>query len=188
MTKDQIWGTHKMVEKKIGEKVIQLVMGDITDMEVEAFAFDITADASLGSGYGSAIATRGGKVIQEELDAIGSCPTGEAIVTTAGKLKASHIIHLNGPKFFEPETEQKLAQATRSALARADEKGIKQLAFPPVGTGIYQVDLGLCARVMVDTVTEHLQRDTSLDEVVFVALDPREFKPLQAKIEGGAAK
>jgi len=177
-----------MVQKKIGDRVIRLVMGDITDLEVEAFVFDITEDAKLGSGYGSAIATRGGKVIQEELDAIGSCPTGEAIVTTAGKLKASHIVHLNGPKFHEEETEQKLARATLSALERAREKGIKQLAFPPVGTGIYQVDLGLCARVMVDTVSEHLQQDTCLEEVLFVALDPREFNPLQAKIEGGAGK
>ena len=59
-----------MVERRIGNKVIRLVRGDITDMEVEAFAFDITADCQLGSGYGGAIAQRGGKAVQEELNSM----------------------------------------------------------------------------------------------------------------------
>ena len=175
-----------MVVKKIGDKVIRLVMGDITDMEVDAFVYDITADAKLGSGYGSAITTRGGKVVQEELDAIGSCPTGEAITTTAGKLKAGRIIHVNGPKFHEPGTEDKLRQTTVAALQLAEKNGITQLAFPPVGTGLYQVPLAVCARVMIDTVTEHLANNSSVEEVIFVALDRREFEPLAAVLQGGA--
>jgi O-acetyl-ADP-ribose deacetylase (regulator of RNase III) len=176
----------EMVEKKIGKKVIRLVEGDITDMEVEAFVFDITEDVKLGTGYGGAITIRGGKTIQEELDGIGSCPKGEAIITKAGKMKAKHIIHLNGPKFYEEDEEKKLRKATKNALKRADENKIKQLAFPPVGTGLYQIDLKLCANVMVDTVAKHLKGKTALEEVLFVALDPREYEPLKAKIQGGA--
>ncbi len=175
-----------MVEKRIGDKVIRLVEGDITDMDVEAFVFDITEDVKLGTGYGGAITIRGGKAIQEELDAIGSCPKGEAIITGAGKMKAKHIIHLNGPKFFEEDEEGKLRRATKNALKRADENHIKQLAFPPVGTGLYQVDLKLCADVMIDTVSKHLRGKTGLKEVLFVALDTREREPLKAKIQGGA--
>ena len=175
-----------MTEKKVGDRVIRLVEGDITDMDVEAFVYDITENAKLGSGYGAAIAQRGGKVIQNELNAIGSCATGDAIHTSAGEMKAKHIIHVNGPKFFEPGTEEKLQKATRSALKLADEKGITQLAFPPVGTGLYQVPLDVCARVMVDTVVEYLKGQTALKEVLFVGLDTREMKPLKAKIEGGA--
>jgi len=174
-----------MAEKKIGDKVIRLVRGDITNLEVEAFVYDITVDAKLGTGYGGAISQRGGPTIQKELSEIGSCPTGEAIVTSAGTMKAKHIIHVNGPKFFEPDTEGKLRRTTQAALQRAEEKGIRQLAFPPVGTGLYQVPLDLCARVMVDTVEEHLKRGGGLKEVLFVALDTREFKPLQTKIQGG---
>jgi O-acetyl-ADP-ribose deacetylase (regulator of RNase III) len=175
-----------MAEKKIGDKVIRLVRGDITNLEVEAFVYDITADAKLGTGYGGAISQRGGPTIQKELSEIGSCPTGEAIITSAGKMKAKHIIHVNGPKFFEPDTEGILRRATQAALQRAEEKGITQLAFPPVGTGLYQVPLDLCARVMVDTVEEHLKRGGGLNEVLFVALDTREFKPFEAKITGVA--
>lgn len=175
-----------MTEKRIGDKTMRLVRGDITDLEVDAFVYDITADAQIGSGYGGAIAQRGGPTVQQELDAIGSCPTGEAIVTSAGKMKAKHIIHVNGPKFHEPDTAAILRRATQAALQRAEDTGIGQLAFPPVGTGLYQVPLDLCAQVMMDTVEEHLKGDGNVAEVLFVALDTREFEPLQAKIEAGA--
>ena len=174
-----------MVEKKINNSKVRLIRGDITDIDVEAFVFDITSDVKLGTGYGSAIMARGGKKVQEELDTIGSCPTGEAIITSAGKMKAQHIIHLNGPKFHEPDQEGKLRSAVSAALKRAEEKQIKQVAFPPIGTGFYQVDLQMCVQVMVDTVSQHLQGNTGLDEVLFVALDTREYKPFEARIGQG---
>ena len=175
-----------MVEKQIGEKVLRLVRADITEIEVEAFVFDITEDVRLGSGFGGAIQQRGGVVIQKQLDEIGSCPTGEAVVTEAGILKADWIIHANGPKFREEDEEAKLRKTVKSALSRAEEKGVKRLAFPPLGTGLYQVPLDLCTRVMVDTISEHLANGSTLEEVLLVAPDNREFNPFKAKIEEGA--
>lgn len=175
-----------MVEKKVGDKVIRLVVGDITDIEIQAFVFDITEDAKLGSGYGGAITGRAGKVVQDALDEIGKVATGDAVITTAGKMKAEHIIHTNGPKFHEPDTEGKLSKAMASVLEVAESNDIKQLALPPIGTGMYQVPLDLCARVMVGAVSEHLKGDSKLDEVVFVALNSREYAPLEAAIQGGA--
>ena len=175
-----------MAEKKIGNKVLRLVRGDITDMEIEAFVFDITDDVKLGSGFGGAIQQRGGIVIQKQLDEIGSCPTGEAVVTEAGILKADWIIHANGPKFREEDEESKLRKTVQSALARAEEKGVKRLAFPPIGTGLYQVPLDLCSRVMVDTISAHLANGSTLEEVLIVAPDNREFNPFKAHIEEGA--
>ena len=173
------------VEKKIGSGAIRLLRGDITDMEVESFVYDIMEDAKLGTGYGGAITARGGKAVQDELDAIGSCPKGEAIITSAGRMKVKHIIHVNGPKFHEEDQEGKLISAVTNALKRADENNITQIAFPPIGTGFYQVDLNLCARVLVDTVSEHLKGNTSLKEVLLVALDTREYKPFEAKLGQG---
>ena len=175
-----------MAEKKIGNKVLRLVRADITDLDVEAFVFDITGDVKLGSGFGNAIQQRGGVAIQKQLDEIGSCPTGDAVVTEAGLLKAEWIIHANGPKFREEDEEGKLRKTVQSALARAEEKGIKRLAFPPMGTGLYQVPLDLCTRVMVETISQHLANGSTLDEVLIVAPDPREFNPFKARIEEGA--
>ena len=174
-----------MMERKVGERVIRLVGCDITDMEVDAFVYDLTADCKLGSGYGGAIAARGGKAVQDQLNAIGTLPTGEAVVTTGGNMKARFIIHVNGPKFHEPDTRGKLTRAVESALRRADEKGLAVLAFPPLGTGLYQVPLDLCASVLLDTVERHLKGPTSLEEVLFVAVDSREYKPWAAVLEGG---
>ena len=174
-----------MVEKKVGDRVIKLVRGDIRDLAVDACVYDLTADCKVGSGYGGAIATRGGKVVQDQLKAVGTLPTGEATVTTAGNMKAKFIIHVNGPKFHEPDTAGKLARTVESALRRADEKGLTAVAFPPIGTGLYQVPLDLCARVLLETVQKHLEGPTSLKVVLFDALDSREYKPLAAALEGG---
>ena len=174
-----------MVERRIGDKVLRLVRGDITDIEVEAFVFDITEDAKLGSGHGGAVQQRGGIVIQKELDEIGTVPTGQAVVTQAGILKADHIIHTNGPKFREEDEEGKLRSAVEAALRRAREHGIKRLAFPTIGTGLYQVPLDLCARVMVGAICTELADETSLEEVMIVAPDSRELVPFQTRIQEG---
>ena len=176
----------QMVERRIGDKVIRVVRDDITDMEVDAFVFDITEDLKLGSGHGSAIQQRGGVKIQEALDEIGHCPVGKAVITTGGLLKAKHIIHANGPKFCEPDEAGKLRQATEAALGHADRAGLTTLAFPPMGTGLYQVPVDLCARVMVETVVRHLEGETSLQEVLFVIPDSRERGAFEARIQEGA--
>ena len=177
---------EQMVERKIGDRVVRLVRDDITDMEVDAFVFDITEDAKLGSGHGSAIQQRGGVKIQEALDAIGSCPVGEAVITTGGLLKAKHIIHATGPKFCAPDEEGKLRRATRAALRLADENGIETLAFPPMGSGLYQVPVDLCARVMVDTVAAHLANSSKVREVLFAIPDSRERGAFEARLQEGA--
>ena len=174
-----------MVERTIGDKKLRMVRGDITEVEVDAFVFDITEDAKLGSGFGGAIQQRGGIVIQKELDEIGSVPTGDAVVTQAGILNAEYIIHVNGPKFREEDEKGKLERSVKSVLARAEEKGMKQVAFPPIGTGMYQVPMDLCANVMVDTISSHLANGSGLEEVLIVVQDPREITPFEAKFNEG---
>ena len=175
-----------MIEKRVGDKVMRLIKADITELEVEAFVHDITEDLKLGSGFGSAIQQRGGIIIQKELDEYGHLPVGEAVITQAGILKAEYIIHTNGPKFKEENEEGKLRSAVKSVLRVADEKGVKRLAIPPIGTGLYQVPMDLCVRVMVDTVAGHLENNTTLEEVLIVTMDEREYEPFKEAIEGGA--
>ena len=174
-----------MAAKKIGNKVLSLVVGDITAQELDAFVYDITEDCKLGSGYGGAIAGRAGRTVQLALDEQGSCKTGDAVITEAGKLKARFIIHTNGPKFHEPETEDKLRRAVQSCLSLADDNGLETIAFPPIGTGLYQVPLDACATIMLDTIRAHLEGDTPLKEVRLVALDSREYRPFEARFQGG---
>ncbi len=169
-----------MSEKKINDKSIRLVKGDITDTDVDAFIFDIKEDLKLGSGFGGAIALRGGPSVQEELNKLEKIGVGDAVITAAGKMKAKYIIHAVGPKFQEDNTSEKLRNATLNSLKRAEEKDdIEKIAFPPMGTGLYGVPLDLCADVMLKTVKEYLEGQTKLKEVIFVLFDTREYKPFE---------
>jgi O-acetyl-ADP-ribose deacetylase len=170
-------------EKKIKNSVIRLAKGDITDFEIECFVFYAQADLKLGSGYGSAIAMRGGPQIQKELDQLAPIKLGEAVISAAGGMKAKQIIHANGPKFQEEDLENKLRTTTENALKLADARGIKHVAFPPMGSGFYGVPLAVSARITIDTVKQHLEGKTGLEEVVFCLLDSREYGPFQTKLQ-----
>lgn len=171
-------------EKKVNERTIRLIKGDITDMEVEAFVFYARPDLKLGAGFGNAISVRGGPSIQKELDEL---PTpvdiGEAVVTDAGKLKAKYIIHAVGPEFQEEDTEEKLKRTVASSLKQAEDKGIQQLAVPLMGAGFYGVPMDTSAKITLVTIKDYLATDTNLKEVVVVALDNRELKPFKTQFE-----
>jgi len=152
-----------------------LIQGDLTALPVDAFVFYAREDLRLGSGFGTAIQSRGGDAVRKELEQIGRLRVGEAALTTAGAMKVGFIIHACGPKFQEPDMEAKLRQTMQAVLRLADAKGLKRIAFPPMGAGFYGVPLDLCARVMLETLREHLLGETELEEVTICVLDRREY-------------
>ena len=170
-------------ELKIKDSVMRLLKGDITDLDIEAFVFYAQPNLVLGSGYGGAIAARGGPKIQEELKPLGGISTGEAVVSSAGNMKARYIIHAVGPRFQEENTEEKLRKTVLSALQRAEEKQIQRLAFPAMGAGFYGVPLDLCSRVTLGTVKEFLEKSQTIKEVVFCLRDSREYKAFLDRLE-----
>jgi O-acetyl-ADP-ribose deacetylase (regulator of RNase III) len=173
----------KPIEKKLGKAIVRLQIGDLTALAVDGLVFYAQENLDLGAGYGRAIQTRGGAGIKGELDKIGSIKMGEAVVTTAGELEAKHVVHACGPKFHEPNTEKKLSDCMLSALRAADEKGLKTVAFPPMGTGFYGVPLEVCSSVMLNTIKAFLQGKTSLEEVLICVVDQREFDGFKGKVE-----
>lgn len=167
------------ISKKINNSVLRLEKGDITDMEFEAIGFYAQSNLELGSGFGNAISMRGGPTIKKELTSIGGLEAGKAVITKAGEMKAEFLVHAVGPKFQEENILQKLETTMTNALKIADEKGIKQLAFPPMGANFYGIPLPDCARIMVKTITEHLKGNCSLKEVTIVPMDNREYLPFE---------
>jgi O-acetyl-ADP-ribose deacetylase (regulator of RNase III) len=170
-------------EVRVGEKVIRLRNSDITDTEFECFVYYAEPKLKLGSGLGGAIAVRGGPQIQKTLDGMAPIGPCEAVITDAGELKAKYIIHANGPKFQEEDTESKLKTTVLNSLKLADQKGIKQIAFPAMGTGFYGIPLDRSAEVCLDTAKEYLRNKTGIDEIVFCAIDSREFAPFKIKLD-----
>jgi len=159
--------------------IIRLVKDDLTAMDVDAFVFYAREDLELGSGYGSAIQQRSGVAVKKELDNIGSIAVGEAVITGAGALKARHIIHACGPKFHEPDLEDKLRRTVRSTLRIAADEGVKTLAIPPMGTGFYGVPMALSIRVMLEEVRSFIEGETPFEQVIVCANDKRDFDTVE---------
>jgi len=169
-------------EIKVNQSVIRLTTGFIVDLNVDAIVYYARPDLALGSGFGTAISTKGGPKVQEELKKIGGVETTEAVMTSGGNLKAKYIIHAVGPRFQEENLEEKLLQTTLNALRRAEENRVQSLAFPAMGAGFYGVSLEVCARVTLEAAKKYLEDSKSLREVIFCLRDSREYKTFQEQI------
>jgi len=158
------------------DKII-VTQGDITDIEVDAIVNAANTRLLLGSGVAGAIRRKGGDSIQRECDKIGSIPLGKAIVTGAGKLNAKYVIHAAGMHLGGSVSEEPLREATNNSLLRADEKGVKTVALPAIGTGVGGFPLNRCAQVMIDIVVEYLKNEkTGIEKVYFVLFDMETYK------------
>ncbi len=156
------------MEKTIRGKKIVLIQGDLTELVVDAIVNAANAQLVLGGGVAGAIRSKGGPTIQEECDRIGGTSVGQAVITGAGNLKASHVIHAVGPRYGEGDEDEKLRNATLNSLRTATSNGLKSIAFPAISTGIFGFPKDRCAAIMLDTVTRYLENEeTSLSEVIF---------------------
>lgn len=169
------------VQLEIKNSTLRLIKVDITDFEIESFVYYAQHDLVLGSGFGGAITVRGGPSIQEELKEHGTLKTTEAVISSAGNMKAQHIIHSVGPRFREENLEEKLKTSILNVLKLAEEKGITAIAFPPMGTGFYGVPLDTSAEITVNTLREYLEGDTKIKDVAICVNDSREYQPFEKK-------
>jgi O-acetyl-ADP-ribose deacetylase (regulator of RNase III) len=161
----------KMMDRKINNTVIELVEGDITGLSNDAIVNAANERLVLGGGVAGAISRKGGPSIQAECDKIGSCPAGQAAITTGGNLKAKYVIHAVGPRMGEGDEDEKLRSATLSSLKLADEKELKTIAFPAISTGIFGYPLDKCAEIMLTATAKYLKGKTGLQKVVFCLFD-----------------
>lgn len=155
---------------------IYFVKSDITDMAVDAIVNAANNDLVLGAGVAGAIRRKGGPRIEEECERIGPIALGEAAVTTGGSLKALYVIHAASMKLGAPTTADSLRLATHNTLLRAEEKTLKSIAFPAIGTGIAGFPMEECARIMIKEVLQHLKSRSSLEKIYFVLWDDAALK------------
>jgi len=151
----------------VGDHILELLDGDITELDTDAIVNAANAQLVLGGGVAGAIRRKGGPKIQAECDKIGGTFVGGAVITTGGKLKARHVIHAVGPRMGEGDEDQKLRNATLNSLKAADENRLKSIAFPAVSTGIFGFPIERCAAIMLGTTIEYLKGQTGLQKVVF---------------------
>jgi len=158
------------MDYKVGKTTFFLEEGDITRQETEAIVNAANSRLAGGGGVDGAIHRAGGPTIMEACRKIGGCPTGQAVITTGGMLKAKYVIHTVGPIYRDGSRGEAdlLASAYRECLKLAHKKELTSVAFPSLSTGAYGYPLDEAARVAVKTVTDYLKAHPVFDRVGFV--------------------
>lgn len=152
-----------------GASRLELALGDITTESVDAIVNAANSRLVGGGGVDGAIHHAGGPSIMKECRKIGGCPTGQAVVTGAGRLKVKWVIHTVGPVYSgRPQDAQLLASAYRESLKRAVEIGATSVAFPSISTGVYGYPLEEAAPIAIKTVQDFLEENKSIQRVRFV--------------------
>ena len=143
---------------KVKQASVVVERGDITDWEVDAIVNAANSALAMGAGVAGAIKRKGGVIIEEDAMRQGPIEVGEAVLTTAGNLPATHVIHAAalGPDLKADAT--KIGAATKSALQIAEKHRITSIAFPALGTGVGGFPPAKAAEAMVATVLDHLKR------------------------------
>jgi O-acetyl-ADP-ribose deacetylase (regulator of RNase III) len=147
---------------------IEILEGDISGVLADALVNAANDHLWMGAGVAGALKRTGGQEIEEEAVRQGPIPVGNVVATGAGRLRAKYVIHaaVMGQDLC---TDAKIIrQATRNSLRKADELGLKSIAFPALGTGVGGFSLEECARVMIGVVYEYLTGKTGLEKIIFV--------------------
>ena len=159
----------------VNNTCLQLEQGEITDSTADAIVNAANSNLIVGAGVAGAIRRKGGTSIQEECDRIGSCPVGNAVITSAGNLQTRFVIHAVGPKWGEGQEVEKLRNAAIESLQRAEERELKSIAFPAISTGIFGFPLELAAETLLTTVWQYLSRQSGIKTVTFILFDIESF-------------
>ena len=156
---------------------IEVIKGDITKLAVDAIVNAANSSLMGGGGVDGAIHRAGGPAILEECRKIvakqGSCKTGEAVITTAGKLPSKFVIHTVGPVWNggNKNEPQLLANCYQNSLQLAVDNQCKTIAFPNISTGVYRFPKDKAAEIAVKTVSDFLGRSNKIEKVIFVCFD-----------------
>ena len=179
--------------KPLADRIL-IQQGDLTEMDTDAIVNAANNDLILGGGVAGAIRRKGGDAIQRECNEIGAIPVGYAAITTGGNLKARFVIHAASMRLGGATTGDALRRSTMHGLKIANERGLKSIAFPAVGTGVAGFPLEECAKIMLREAVEHLRSETSLETVHFVLFDDaakdifqRTWNRLQSELASGMA-
>jgi O-acetyl-ADP-ribose deacetylase (regulator of RNase III) len=168
-------------ERIIDGKLLKLAKGDITREKVDAIVNAANSSLRGGGGVDGAIHRAGGPGIMAECDEIrsrrGGCPTGETVITTAGRLPSKYVIHTVGPIWFDGAKGEcgLLAKCYRNSLRLAEENGLHTIAFPSISTGAYRFPVEKAAPIALRTVMQEMKK-RNIDEVRFILFTSADFE------------
>jgi O-acetyl-ADP-ribose deacetylase (regulator of RNase III) len=178
------------MEVTVNETKVTIVQGDITRQTTDAIVNAANSSLMGGGGVDGAIHRAGGPAILEECKKIvarqGRLPTGKAVITTGGNLKARYVLHTVGPIWHGGSRNEAelLDSAYYECLNLATESKLTSISFPSISTGAYGYPVDEAAKIAVSTVVSFLKRQaTSLKDVVFVLFDSRTYQSYRSALQ-----
>ena len=162
---------------------VEVLQGDLTTQDVDAIVNASNNDLELGGGVAGAIARAGGPAIQAECRTIGPIEVGDAAITGGGRLKARHVIHAASMRLGGRTTAESLRRSTRRSLAIAEERGLRSIALPAIGTGIARFPMDDCARIMMEEVVALAPTARSMRDVRFILFGDDAVSAFRAEAE-----
>jgi len=156
----------------------ELYKGDITKLNVDAIVNAANTSLLGGGGVDGAIHRAAGHELLEYNQRLGGCTTGEAKISPGFKLPAKCIIHTVGPVWNggKNNEDKLLANCYKNSLKLAAENNIKTIAFPSVSTGVYRFPVERASKIAVKEVKDFLEKDSSIEKVIFVCFDDRIYE------------
>ena len=169
----------------VQKSTLEVVQGDITQQETEAIGNAANSALAGGGGVDGAIHRTGGPTLMAELSAkYKGCPTGFAVITRGGNLKAKYVIHAVGPRYSgSPKDPELLSSAYRKSLELCTQNKISSIAFPSISTGIYGYPVEDASRIALKTVIDYLKDHPEIKLVRFVLFDSSTYR-----VYGGVLK
>ena len=166
------------MEVQVGTSRLVLAQGDIAREETEAIVNAANTTLLGGGGVDGAIHRAGGPQILEECRAIGGCPTGEARITSGGRLKARYVIHAVGPVYRDGRRGEAalLESAYRMSLELAGAHGVRSVSFPAISTGAYGYPMEEAARIALATARDFLREHPEIVLVRFILFGPAAYE------------
>ncbi len=157
--------------RKTDNLQLSVVIGDITEQATDAIVNAANSHLWMGAGVAGAIKDRGGGEIEREAMKLGPIEPGQAVTTSAGRLKARYCIHAAAMGQDLVTSADLISKATRSALSEAERLGLDSVAFPALGTGVGGFPPAECARLMLAAALDHGRRSARPGSAVFVLRD-----------------